>query len=162
MRAILCFAVLASANALIKAGNSTAVLASGNALRKASVMGNSTAQIVLVPGQGGVSYEELTRRKIHEECLKHCTPEDTVWTDKAEAHCVSYCQAELFRCHDHNHTTTIGWPLHKSCTDAAIEEVKALANPEEGPGPGPSPGPAAPAAPGLTADQWEAKRRFKL
>merc|ERR1719316_1118750 len=108
-----------------------AVLASTHALKKAPVIGNSTAQIVLEPEKGGYSWKDLIKTQIHEECIKHCTPpgEEDSDVEKYDSHCVSECEVELFRCHDHNHTTTIGWPPHKACTDAAIKELGSLGNP---------------------------------
>merc|ERR1719310_1802954 len=85
----------------------------------------------------------LLAKAIHNECLTLCRPNiDTCSQCDVDSHCVSECEVEMFRCHDHNHTTVAGKPLHDACTKAVAAEIKLLANPPPAPGPAPGPGPA--------------------
>eukprot|EP00747_Dinoflagellata_sp_TGD_P065804 gnl/TRDRNA2_/TRDRNA2_154511_c0_seq3.p1 gnl/TRDRNA2_/TRDRNA2_154511_c0~~gnl/TRDRNA2_/TRDRNA2_154511_c0_seq3.p1 ORF type:complete len:214 (-),score=51.48 gnl/TRDRNA2_/TRDRNA2_154511_c0_seq3:107-748(-) len=106
-----------------------AVLACTHAI-KAPVIGNSTAQIKL--DGGGVNYQELLKKQIHEECMVHCKPEGATCSQcEVDSHCVSECEVEMFRCHDHNRTTVAGKPQYDACTEKAEDEARALANPSK-------------------------------
>eukprot|EP00747_Dinoflagellata_sp_TGD_P127314 gnl/TRDRNA2_/TRDRNA2_174385_c2_seq34.p2 gnl/TRDRNA2_/TRDRNA2_174385_c2~~gnl/TRDRNA2_/TRDRNA2_174385_c2_seq34.p2 ORF type:complete len:242 (+),score=57.31 gnl/TRDRNA2_/TRDRNA2_174385_c2_seq34:79-804(+) len=130
-----------------------ALLASAQAIRAPTPVANATT--LNSANSTGMSAYELLVKSIHDECKILCLPNrDTCSQCDVDSHCVSECEVEMYRCHDHNHTTTAGWPPHNACTDAAEVEIKKLANPSEGPNPSPSPAP-------MTADQWEATRRFK-
>jgi len=113
-----------------------AVLASAHAIKKPTIVANSTNL------NAGMSNYELLVKRIHEECKVLCVPEDAGVHRKVDSHCVTECEVEMFRCHDHNHTTVVGKPAYEACEKAAAEDIKLLANPPPAPGPAPGPSPA--------------------
>eukprot|EP00747_Dinoflagellata_sp_TGD_P127291 gnl/TRDRNA2_/TRDRNA2_174385_c2_seq10.p1 gnl/TRDRNA2_/TRDRNA2_174385_c2~~gnl/TRDRNA2_/TRDRNA2_174385_c2_seq10.p1 ORF type:complete len:212 (+),score=48.22 gnl/TRDRNA2_/TRDRNA2_174385_c2_seq10:79-714(+) len=118
-----------------------ALLASAQAIRAPTPVANATT--LNSANSTGMSAYELLVKSIHDECKTLCLPDrDTCSQCDVDSHCVSECQVEMMRCHDHNHTTVAGKPLHDACTKAAAEKTKLLANPPPAPGPAPGPGPA--------------------
>eukprot|EP00747_Dinoflagellata_sp_TGD_P067021 gnl/TRDRNA2_/TRDRNA2_155081_c0_seq7.p1 gnl/TRDRNA2_/TRDRNA2_155081_c0~~gnl/TRDRNA2_/TRDRNA2_155081_c0_seq7.p1 ORF type:complete len:318 (-),score=67.96 gnl/TRDRNA2_/TRDRNA2_155081_c0_seq7:174-1127(-) len=89
-------------------------------------------------GDGVIDYEEFLAAAIAKKLLL-TEGIDYRWTeDPVDAHCVTECEMEMFRCYDHHPSTVNGQIAHNSCTDAVKVEVEALANPPKAPAAAPA------------------------